>query len=49
MVIENELKNEEYIDEFILSPEELKEFDMEETFNNVLEKIRKLKKRGIFL
>ena len=50
MVIENELKNEEYIDEFILSPEELKEFDMEETFNNVLEKIRKLKKaRNIFI
>lgn len=49
MIIENDVKSEEYIDEFILSPEELKEFDMEATFNNVLERIRKLKKQEMSL
>ncbi len=50
MNIENELKREEYIDEFILSPDELKDFDMTATFDNVIDKIRKLKKaRNIFI
>lgn len=47
---ENNFKNEEYIDEFILSAKDLEEYDMEATFNNVLKKISKLKKaRNIFI
>lgn len=47
---EEYIKAEEYIDEFLLSDEDLQEYDMEQTFINVLNKIRHLKKaRSIFV
>lgn len=46
----NSAEETKYIDNFILSPRELEDFDMETTYFNVLDKIKKLKRaRSIFI